>query len=101
MTDEVDEMSAASRGCRSFLDLPITLSSTEWNGEWSRQVERLGTVKDLLATWDIDDPDEQSEMAQVLRHLRTAVAMLNPEPSAKETIAALRKAKRGKHWWQR
>jgi len=101
MSNDAAEPSARLGGYRSFLDLPITLTSTEWNGEWSRQVERVGAVKDLLATWDIDDPDEQSEMAQVLRHLRTAIAMLNPEPSAKETIAALRKAKRGKYWWQR
>lgn len=58
---------------RSFLELPITHFETEWNGEWSRQVAREGTVRDLLNTWDIDDPDERSEIAQVLRHLRDAM----------------------------
>jgi len=35
-------------------------------------MKRLGTVKELLEIWDIDDPEQDSEMVQVLRLLRTA-----------------------------
>lgn len=55
----------------AFLALPIDLPETEYlpNG-WRRQVVRKATVADLLKIWDIDDPTETCEMAQVLRHLR-------------------------------
>lgn len=55
-----------------FLNLPITFSYMESRGGWTRQMKRLGTVKELLEIWDIDDPEQDSEMAQVLRLLRTA-----------------------------
>jgi hypothetical protein len=71
----VAEQSNLPSSHRSFLELPITHYETEWNGEWSRRVAREGTVMDLLNTWDIDDPDERSEIAQVLRHLRDAKAI--------------------------
>ena len=55
-----------------FLNLPISFSYTESRGGWTREMKRLGTVRELLEIWDIDDPNEDSEMAQVLRLLRTA-----------------------------
>ena len=54
-----------------FLDLPITFDDEEVNADgWRRRIRREGTVRELLEIWDIDDPAEVSEMAQVLRHLR-------------------------------
>jgi hypothetical protein len=53
-----------------FEDLPIEFDDEEHNGEWSRPTRRKGTVAELLNIWDIDDPAEDSEMAQVLRYLR-------------------------------
>ena len=53
-----------------FLSLPIIFTETQQMGEWLRPIERDGTVEELLNTWNIDDPSENSEMAQVLRHLR-------------------------------
>ena len=91
---DANEPSGASAGYRLFLALPITLRSTEWNGEWSRTVARFGTVSDLLETWDIDDPDEQAEIAQVLRHLRDATIALHPPMKAADAIKAIRKAKK-------
>ena len=90
------EQSNPSTGYRLFLALPITHIETEWNGEWSRRVTRCGTVKDLLDTWDIDDPDEQSEIAQVLRHLRDATIALHPPMKAAAAIKAIRAKKNGK-----
>ena len=57
-----------------FEDLPIELTRTKWykNG-WRKDIKESGTIADLLKVWDIDDPDENSEMAQVLRHLRDAL----------------------------
>ena len=76
---------------RSFLELPITHFETEWNGEWSRRVAREGTVRDLLNTWDIDDPDERAEIAQVLRHLRDAKAIAADEiDRLRAELAAMR-----------
>jgi hypothetical protein len=87
-----DEQSNLPSSHRSFLELPITHFATEWNGEWSRQVEREGTVRDLLSTWDIDDPDERSEIAQVLRHLRDAKAIVAAEiTSLRAELAAAQK----------
>jgi hypothetical protein len=100
MNDE-NEPSGASGGYRIFLGLPVTLYGTEWNGEWSRRVTRFGTVKDLLDTWDIDDPDEQSEIAQVLRHLRDATIALHPPMKASDAIKAIRKAKKNTRRKQR
>lgn len=55
----------------AFLDLPITFPELETNEQgWSRTVSRQGMIRELLDSWDIDDPLEDSEMAQVLRHLR-------------------------------
>lgn len=54
----------------NFTDLPIEFNETEQNGEWTRRTKRQGTVAELLSIWNIDDDNEQSEMAQVLRHLR-------------------------------
>lgn len=58
------------RKYENFLKLPITFMEKQPMGEWTRDIERQGTVEELLKTWDIDDPTENSEMAQVLRHLR-------------------------------
>jgi hypothetical protein len=95
------EQSNPSTGYRLFLGLPITHVETEWNGEWSRRVTRCGTVKDLLDTWDIDDPNEQSEIAQVLRHLRDATIALHPPMKASDAIKAIRKAKKNARRKQR
>jgi hypothetical protein len=55
----------------SFADLPIVFEEDETNEKgWRRKTKRLGSVRELLKIWDIDDPHEQSEMAQVLRHLK-------------------------------
>ena len=53
--------------------LPITFDSVERKEGWSRTIERVGTVGELFEIWDIDNPEETSEMAQVLRLLRTAM----------------------------
>jgi hypothetical protein len=53
-----------------FEELPIEFNDEERDGEWSRPTRRKGTVAELLEIWDINDPSEDSEMAQVLRHLR-------------------------------
>ena len=53
-----------------FEDLPIIVQDYEKNGEWTRTVKRQTTIAELLKNWDIDDPNEMTEMAQVLRHLR-------------------------------
>lgn len=59
--------------CVAFLDLPIAFDEDEVNADgWRRRVSRQGTVCELLETWNIDDPNETSAMAQVLRHLRNA-----------------------------
>lgn len=56
--------------CSAFLDLPIVFSDYARQGEWTKTIERHGTVAELLDIWDIDDPLEMSETAQVLRLLR-------------------------------
>jgi hypothetical protein len=58
------------RDYEKFEDLPITFDDYEINGEWRRRTTRTGTISDLLKIWIIDDPYEDSQMAQVLRHLR-------------------------------
>jgi hypothetical protein len=63
-------MSPASDGSGSFMDLPMAIKTREWNGEWSRLVTRSGTIRDILDDWDIDDERDQSEVCQLLRHLR-------------------------------
>lgn len=75
--DEYDDLEPSAdlglvtpRDYESFEDLPIVFDDYETDGEWRRRVKRQGTVKDLLEIWDIDDECEDSEMAQVLRHLR-------------------------------
>lgn len=70
---ESNENLGALPGYASFLDLPIVFDAEEVNSEgWRRRTTRRGTVRELLEIWDIDDESETSEMAQVLRHLRTA-----------------------------
>lgn len=60
-----------------FEDLPILLYETEYkSGGWHRSVKKQRTIADLLKIWDIDDPDEISEIAQVLRHLRRAIELI-------------------------
>ena len=57
-----------------FEDLPIIFDETEYHKDgWKRDVRRQSTISELLKTWDIDDPTENSEMAQVLRHLRRII----------------------------
>lgn len=57
-----------------FEDLPILFDIRETKpGGWSRTGKREGTIAELLETWDIDNPYEDSEMAQVLRLLKTAM----------------------------
>ena len=58
------------RDYEKFEDLPIVFDDYEQDGEWRRRVKRQGTIKELLEIWDIDDPHEDTEIAQVLRHLR-------------------------------
>ena len=60
----------ASEDVERFEDLPIFLDDYEVKDGWSRRILRQTTIAELLTTWDIDDANEQSEMAQVLRHLR-------------------------------
>ncbi len=57
-----------------FEDLPIILDDTEYLGGWQRRISKIGTIKDLLEIWDINDESETSEIAQVLRHLRAQMA---------------------------
>lgn len=64
---------------QAFKALPITFTESEHKGEWWRMISREGTVGDLLKIFDIDSPLEDSEMAQVLRHLRRAMSLLNNE----------------------
>lgn len=56
-----------------FEDLPIIFDEQEVKDGWRRDVQREGTVAELLDIWDIDDPTEDCAMAQVLRHLREAI----------------------------
>ena len=56
-----------------FENLPLELDDIETQGGWTRKVRKLGTVAGLLDTWELDNPDDMSEMAQVLRHLRNAM----------------------------
>jgi len=53
----------------------LQIISTDWerDGEWTRPIKRTQTIAELCQTWDIDDPSEMSEMAQVLRYLRDAM----------------------------
>lgn len=62
-----------------WLDLPIVFREREAHGEWTRETERAGTVRELLEIWDLNNPGERSEMAQVLRHLRRLAAD-HPQP---------------------
>jgi hypothetical protein len=82
------EQSNSPSSHRFFLGLPITHFETEWNGEWSRRVAREGTVWDLLDTWDINDPNERSEIAQVLRHLRDAAFAAEKNERLRAELAA-------------
>ena len=59
---------------QKFEDLPIFVDETIRDGEWSKTVKRETTISELLEIWDIDDVTDESEMAQVLRHLRAALA---------------------------
>ena len=62
-----------------FEDLPIKISDYEFSQEgWRRPTTRDGTVAELLTTWDIDDPSEQTEIAQVMRYLRRIMETGNP-----------------------
>ncbi len=53
-----------------FEDLPITFKERVYQGEWIKMVKRQGTVAELLEVWDIDDPYDDTEITQVLRHLK-------------------------------
>lgn len=75
--DEYDDLEphvdlglVSPRDYEKFEDLPIIFDDYETDGEWRRRVKRQGTIADLLKIWDIDDEYEDSEMAQVLRHLK-------------------------------
>lgn len=72
MSDE--KPAGASDSSAAFLLLPIVVDDWESDGKWRRQVRRSSNVAELLDTWDINDETETSEMAQVLRHLRNAMA---------------------------
>jgi hypothetical protein len=54
----------------NFEDLPIMLDSTEYQDGWQRDIKKQGTIADLLEIWDINNPSENSVMAQVLRLLK-------------------------------
>lgn len=71
----------------TFLNLPIMIKDDEINAEgWRRPIMRQSTIRELLDTWNIDDETEQSEMAQVLRHLRTAILLQEPQPEPKQLL---------------
>jgi hypothetical protein len=53
-----------------FEDLPITVGDWVTKGEYRKQIKRDTTIRELLDTWDIDDPAEDTEIAQVMRLLR-------------------------------
>lgn len=57
----------------AFLSLPINFEEMKWEGPHGWKVTRQGKVAELLEIWNIDDENEKSEMAQVLRHLREAM----------------------------
>jgi len=61
-----------------FENLPIVTDDREYKDGWNRAIKRRTTIKELLETWDIGDPEETSEMAQVLRHLRDFVFLVGP-----------------------
>lgn len=59
-----------------FEDLPITSDVIERKpGGWHRWVKKEITIKDLIedAVLALDDPEDQSELTQILRHLRNAM----------------------------
>jgi hypothetical protein len=60
---------------KQFEDLPISIRgrSPVSHNTYQITINQI-TIKDLLDIWNIDDIYEDSEMAQVLRHLRAAVA---------------------------
>ena len=68
-----------------FEDLPIEIDDTEYRpGGWHRSTTKNGTIADLLETWNIDDPTESCEFAQVLRYLKQAMAELSATPEGGE-----------------
>jgi protein-tyrosine-phosphatase len=64
-----------------FEELPITIDQRlckEIDGKiWNSDVKKDVTISNLLEVWDIDDPYETSEMAQVLRHLKRICDLYN------------------------
>ena len=64
-----------------FYNLPIILNDIErQSGGWTRVVKKNGSIKDILEIWDIDnidDHDDDTEMVQVLRHLKNACEIID------------------------
>lgn len=61
-----------------FYNLPIVMNEIETQpGGWTRNIQKNGTVKDLLNIWNIDGEKDMSEMAQVLRHLKNACEIID------------------------
>ena len=78
---------------KQFEDLPITtLGRNQINHDTYQITINQITIKELLDIWDIDDINEDSEMAQVLRHLRAAVVEIQILKDQLDTIEARGKA---------
>jgi hypothetical protein len=74
-----------------FEDLPITFKDdvvVSDCGSWHKYIEREGTIAELLETWDIDNPFENSAMVQVLRHLRDSIK--RNEESQQDVLQTIR-----------
>lgn len=58
----------------TFLNLPIFITECEYKkGGWTRSIKTKKNINDLLETWNIEEGE--SEMEQVLRHLRTQIRL--------------------------
>ncbi len=78
---------------KQFEDLPISIRGRSQISHDTYQITiNQVTIKDLLDIWNIDDINENSEMAQVLRHLRAAVAEAQTLRDQLDTIEARGKA---------
>jgi hypothetical protein len=71
---------------KRFEDLPILIADEEYKNGWRRTFKKEGTIADLLDIWDIDDDENMSEMAQVLRYLKKYV---EAQSSLRALVAAV------------
>ena len=56
-----------------FENLPIKTTELIFEEGWNKRIPSWSNIKELLKTWDIDDPKEETEIAQVLRHLKRII----------------------------